>query len=116
MANIDNKLINNKPDILIFHITRDENSAPFKVKLDNLRVDSLFREKVNVLYDLISIVCLNGDNYCREGEKWFCYNGKNKNEVQLSDLIKDNANLLLYRKKSFYSLNWGLWSKFFFYL
>ena len=75
MANISeyNKLINNKPDILIFHITRDKNSAPFKVKLDNLRADSLFSED-NVLYDLISIVCLNGDNYCREGEKWFCYN------------------------------------------
>ena len=57
MANIDNKLINNKPDILIFHITRDENSAPFKVKLDylnNLRVDNLLSEGDNVLYDLIS--------------------------------------------------------------
>jgi hypothetical protein len=120
------KLVNNKPDILIFHIQREQNDNEVNIVFDSLNVDCLYKEELDILYDLISIVYPeeNGNyaTYCREGEKWFRYS-KGKEEVDIennliSDSIKKKSNLLFYKKrqKTFKSLDWAWYSKFVLYL
>jgi hypothetical protein len=119
------KLVNNKPDILMFHLQRDlQNDNEVNIVFDSLNVDCLYREELDILYDIISIVCPeeNGNyiTYCREGEKWYRYNKEKKDEVDIekNDSIKKKSNLMFYKKrqKKFKSLDWAWYSKFVLYL